>query len=102
MTARAAYRFNEWARFRIEAIGRALKVWVNGVPTAHLLHDKYARGPIALKIHSFPANGDAAQEQDLIRYRNVRILTGDLARHAQPIDLPAREADPTQKILPRP
>jgi hypothetical protein len=100
--ARSAYRFNEWARFRVEAIGRTLKVWVNGVPTAHLLHDKYTRGPIALKIHSFSAKGDAAQEQNLIRFRHVRILTADLARHALPMDLPACEADPTQKILPRP
>lgn len=100
--ARSAYRFNEWARFRIEAVGRALKVWVNGVPTAHLLHDKYTRGPIALKIHSFGANGDAAQETNLIRYRNIRILTTDLGSHALPMDLPAREADPTQTVLPRP
>ena len=100
--ARSAYRFNEWARFRIEAVGRTLKIWVNGIPTAHLLHDKYTRGPIALKIHSFPAQGDAAQEKNLIRFRNVRILTTDLARHAHPMDLPAREADSTQKILPRP
>lgn len=99
---RTAYRFNEWARFRIEAVGRTLKVWVNDIPTAHLLHDKYSRGPIALKIHSFPATGDAAQEKNLIRYRHIRILTADLARHAQPMDLPARETDPTQKILPRP
>jgi hypothetical protein len=100
--ARGAYRFDEWARFRIEAVGRTLKVWVNGVPTAHLLHDKYTRGPIAFKIHSFGANGDAAQEQNLIRFRRVRILTSDLARHALPMDLPAREADPTQTVLPRP
>ena len=100
--ARTAYKFNEWVRFRIEAVGRTLKVWVNGIPTAHLLHDKYTRGPIALKIHSFPATGDAAQEKNLIRYRNVRILTTDLSRHAQPMDIPAREADPTQKVLPKP
>ncbi|MBL9186817.1 MAG: DUF1080 domain-containing protein [Opitutaceae bacterium] len=100
--ARSAYRFNEWARFRIEAVGRTLKVWVNGIPTAHLLHDKYTRGPIALKIHSFPATGDITQEKNLIRFRNIRILTADLARHAQPMDLPARVADPTQKILPKP
>ncbi len=100
--ARGAFRFNEWAHFRIEAIGRTLKVWVNGIPTAHLLHDKYTRGPIALKIHSFSAKGDPEQEKNLIRFRRVRILTTDPARHARPIDLPAREADPTQKILPRP
>lgn len=100
--ARTAYHFNEWARFRIEAIGRTLKVWVNGIPTAHLLHDKYTRGYIALKIHSFPAKGDPEQEKNLIRYRNIRIITDAPARFAQPIDLPARDADPTQKILPKP
>jgi hypothetical protein len=100
--ARGAYRFNEWARFRIEAIGRTLKVWVNGIPTAHLLHDKYPQGYLALKIHSFPATGDPAQEKNLIRYRNIRIITADPARFAQPMDLPAREADPKQTVLPRP
>lgn len=99
---RTAYHFNEWARVRIEAIGREIKVWVNGIPTAHLLHDKYTRGPIAFKIHSFPATGDAAQEENRIRYRNIRILTAQPAQFAQPMDLPAREADPTQTILPHP
>jgi hypothetical protein len=99
---RAAYRFNEWARFRVEAIGGTIKVWVNDVPTAHLLHDKYVRGYIALKIHSFGAKGDDAQEKNLIRFRSIRIITTDPARFAQAMDLPARAADPTQRILPRP
>ncbi|MSU49604.1 MAG: DUF1080 domain-containing protein [Opitutus sp.] len=99
---RTAYKFNAWARFRIEAIGREIKIWVNGIPTAHLLHDKYTRGPIAFKIHSFPASGDVAQEKNLIRWKNIRILTTDLARFAQPMDLPALEADPTQTVLPKP
>lgn len=100
--ARTAYKFNEWIRIRIEAIGRTLKVWVNGIPTAHLVHDKYSRGYIAFKIHSFGATGDPAQEKNLIHFKNVRIITENPARFAQPMDLPAREADPTQKILPKP
>jgi hypothetical protein len=100
--ARGAYTFNAWARFRIEAIGPDLKVWVNGIPTAHLANDKYSRGPIAFKIHSFPATGDAAAEKNLIRFKNVRIITEQPARFAQPMDLPARSADPTQKVLPKP
>jgi hypothetical protein len=99
---RTAYKFNEWARFRIEAVGRVIKVWVNGIPTAHLLDDTYPRGPIAFKIHSFAAKGDAAQEKNLIRWKNVRILTTDLARYAQPMDLPALPRDPTQTVLPKP
>ncbi len=101
-SGRKAYRFNEWARFRIEAIGREMKVWVNGIPTAHLLHDKYKRGYLALKIHSFAANGDPAAEKNLIRFRDIRIITEKPARFAKPMDLPAREADPTQTILPKP
>jgi len=99
---RTAYKFNEWARFRIEAIGGVIKIWVNGIPTAHLIDGKYTRGPIAFKIHSFAATGDAALEKNLIRWKNVRVLTADLTRYAQPMDLPAREADPTQKVLPKP
>ena len=99
---RTAYKFNEWARFRIEAVGSTVKIWVNGIPTAHLIDDKYTRGPIAFKIHSFPAKGDAAQEKNLIRFKNIRILTTDLVRYAQPIDLPALPRDPTQTVLPKP
>ncbi len=100
--ARTAYKFNEWVRFRVEAIGRSLKVWVNGTPTAHLIHDKYTRGYVAFKIHSFAATGNPAQERNLIRFRNVRVITENPASFAQPMDLPARETDPAQKILPKP
>lgn len=101
-SGRKAYRFNEWARFRIEAIGRDLKVWVNGIPTAHLVHDKHARGYIALKIHALGAKGDPAGEKNLIRFRDIRIITEKPARFAKAMDLPARAADATQTILPKP
>ncbi len=100
--ARTAYQFNKWVRIRIEAIGGTLKVWVDGIPTTHLVHDKYTRGTIAFKIHSFGATGDPEQEKNLIHFKNVRIITENPARFAQPMDLPIREADPTQKILPKP
>ena len=100
--ARSAFKFNEWARFRIEAVGPVIKIWVNGVPTAHLRDDKYTHGPIAFKIHSLAANGKAEQEKNLIRFKNIRILTTDLARYAQPLDLPALPPDPKQTILPKP
>ena len=75
---------------------------IGSFPTAHLLDDKYTRGPIAFKIHSFPATGNAEQEKNLIRWKNIRILTTDLARYAQPMDLPALPRDPTQTVLPKP
>ena len=42
------------------------------------------------------------RRKKLIRYRDIRIITENPARYARPMDLPAREADPTQTILPKP
>lgn len=92
--ARAAYRHGEWTRFRIEAIGRALKVWVNDVPVTHLLDDKYREGYLALKVHSLPATAKPEQESYRVHFRHLRILTHDVARFARPMDLPGREALP--------
>jgi hypothetical protein len=92
--ARAAYHHGEWTRFRVEAIGRAIKVWVNGVPVTHLLDDKYPRGPLALKVHSLPATAKAEAETHRVHFRNLRIITENPARFAQPMDLPGRAANP--------
>jgi len=66
------------------------------------MNDKYTRGYVAFKIHSFAANGDAALEKNLVHFKNVRIVTENPTRYALPMDLPARAADPTQTVLPKP
>ena len=43
---RAAFKLGEWAHFRIECIGPTIKVWVNGVPTCHLVDEKYRKGAL--------------------------------------------------------
>ena len=70
--AREAFHIGEWNHFRIEAIGNHIKIWVNGVPTTNLLHNKYTKGPIAIKIHSM--GDDPEKENVLMRYRNIRII----------------------------
>lgn len=85
---RAAFRLGEWAHLRVEAIGPSLRTWVNGVPTCNLVDSTYAKGPIALKIHSLGDN--AAGESIGVHYRNIRLITDDPARFARPMDLPAR------------
>lgn len=87
---RAAFRLGAWNHLRVEAIGDSLRVWVNGVPTCHLVDDRYPRGPIALKIHALGDRPD--QEAIAVRYRRIRILTTDLAAHTWPTGLPARPA----------
>ena len=91
--ARAAFRLGEWAHFRIECIGSTIKVWVNGVPTAHLVDEKYAAGYIAFKIHSL--NSGPRENQPAIRLKNIRILTDHPERFVRPMDLPPRRAPTT-------
>lgn len=82
--AQRAFRIGEWNRFRVEAIGDSIRTWVNGVPAANLVDDMTARGFVALQVHSVP--DDPAMAGLEARFRNIRILTGDAAKHATPPD----------------
>ncbi len=101
---RAAFRLGDWAHFRIESLGPAIKVWVNGVPTCHLWDEKYRSGGIAFKIHSVGSGPKAGQTA--IRLKNIRIITEHPERYTLPMELPPRRA-PTEpgkfdKAKPRP
>lgn len=72
---RAAFKSGEWNRYRIEAIGSAVRIWVNGTQTANLLDDGSPTGFIALQVHSIDKKEfDGTQ----VRWRNVRIKTANL------------------------
>jgi hypothetical protein len=90
---RAAFKLGEWAHFRIECIGPTIKVWVNGVPTCHLVDEKYRKGVIAFKIHAL--GNDPKATQNVIRFKNIRILTEQPERYVMPMELPPRRA-PTE------
>jgi hypothetical protein len=90
---RAAFKLGEWAHFRIECLGPTIKVWVNGVPTCHLVDEKYRKGSIAFKIHSVGNNPKATE--NAIRLKNIRIITQQPERYALPMELPPRRA-PTE------
>jgi len=47
-----AFRHGEWNHYRIEAIGNNIKVWVNGIQTAHIVDDMTDEGFIALQVYS--------------------------------------------------
>ena len=90
---RAAFKLGEWAHIRIECIGPTIKVWVNGVPTCHLVDKKYSKGVIAFKIHAL---GNSPKDTtSVIRLKNIRIITGHPERYALPMALPPRHA-PTE------
>jgi len=70
--ARAAFKQNQWNRYRIEAVGDRMRTWVNDVPAADLKDDMTSTGFIALQVHG------SKQAGKKIKWRNIRIqdLTG--------------------------
>jgi hypothetical protein len=72
---RDAFNNGEWNRFRVEAIGDTLNVWVNGIQTARLVDDMTRTGFIGLQVHSI---GDPGLAGKTVKWRNLRILAEDL------------------------
>jgi hypothetical protein len=70
-----AYRKGAWNSCRIECIGDVIRVWINRVPTAHLVDNMTSKGFIALQVHSISKPEEVGQQ---IRWRNIRIQTKDL------------------------
>jgi hypothetical protein len=60
-----AFQPTEWNRYRIEAVGDSLKIWVNEVLTAAYRDTVDAAGPIGLQHHG--------EDGKVYRYRNLRI-----------------------------
>ncbi len=73
--AKSAYRYGEWNRLRIEAIGRSLRTWVNGIAVSHVVDAQTAEGFIALQVHS--VSGDEAAGRRIL-WRNLYIQTTGL------------------------
>lgn len=74
-TGKKAYKKGEWNKCRIECIGNVIRIWVNRIPTAHLVDNMTSKGFIALQVHSI---GKDEQPGKQIRWRNIRIQTKDL------------------------
>lgn len=70
-----AFRNGTWNKYRVEAIGHDLRIWINGINTANLVDDMTAKGFIALQVHSI---GNKEAEGRTVSWRNIRIRTSDL------------------------
>jgi hypothetical protein len=70
-----AYKQRDWNHARIECIGPVIRIWLNGVPTAHLIDDLTTRGFIALQVHAVTKAENSGQQ---VRWRNIRIQTKNL------------------------
>lgn len=72
---RTAFKNNEWNKYRIEAVGNSIRIWVNDVCTTFIEDDVTSAGFIALQVHGV---GSEEEEGRQVKWRNVRILTTDL------------------------
>ncbi|MDR2475573.1 MAG: DUF1080 domain-containing protein [Bacteroidales bacterium] len=73
--AKKAYKPAEWNTARIEAAGKSIRTWINGVPCAEIWDDAIPRGFIALQVHQIENKKD---EGKLIAWKNIRICTANL------------------------
>ncbi len=55
--AKSAYKNKQWNKFRVEAIGNSIRVWLNGIPTADIIDDKTLSGFIALQVNRLVQSG---------------------------------------------
>jgi len=69
--ARAAFRKGEWNQYRVLAVGKSIKTWINGVPVADLTDEKsnMPSGFIGLQVHGIK-RGTGPYE---VRWRNLSI-----------------------------
>ncbi len=74
--AKTAYKNEQWNKYRVEAIGNNICVWLNGVQTADLIDDMTPKGFIALQVHAIGDNKE--KEGKTVQYRNIRIMTENL------------------------
>ncbi len=78
-TAQKAFKQNEWNKIRVEAIGKTIRTWLNGVPTSNLTDDMDSTGFIALQVHG--VGNDAKKAGIAVQWKNIRIMTSDLSKY---------------------
>lgn len=66
--AQAAFKNNQWNKYRIEAIGNNLKTFINGVPVTNITDNTTATGFIGLQVHSTKVPRPME-----VAWRNIRI-----------------------------
>ena len=73
---RNAYKKGDWNKYRIEAFGDTIRIWLNGVNTSNLLDNTTSKGFIAFQVHSIGRN--ESQDGKEIKWKNIRIMTENI------------------------
>jgi hypothetical protein len=75
MSAKKAFKNNQWNKYRIECFGTSNRTFVNGIPAAHLVDDVTTKGFIGLQLHANNPTDPIPPGNHQIRFRNIRIQT---------------------------
>lgn len=78
----AAFKNNTWNKYRIEAVGTSIRIWVNDICTAFVEDDVSSSGFIALQVHGV---GTEEEEGRQVKWRNIRIMTEDLSEEMKEV-----------------
>ncbi|MFC3120725.1 3-keto-disaccharide hydrolase [Agaribacter flavus] len=68
-----AYKHLSWNKYKIQAKGSDIKIWVNDILTTHVKDTKLREGYIGIQhhgSHNFAKNGDRT---NTVRFRNIKI-----------------------------
>lgn len=68
-----AYKHLEWNRYRIQAIGPEIMIWVNGVLITHVIDEKTATGFIGIQHHGSKNFEQTGDRSNIVKFRNIRI-----------------------------
>ncbi len=69
---KSAFKNNAWNKYRIEAVGDLIHIWVNDICTAAVKDSVSDTGFIALQVHGV---GTKEEEGRQVKWRNIRIKT---------------------------
>ena len=69
----------EWNKIRVEAVGSTIRTYINDINFANLVDDARSEGFIALQVHGI-GNNEALEGKE-IRWKNIRILTGEPGKY---------------------
>ncbi len=81
---RKGFKNDVWNKYRIEAIGPSIRVWVNGIQTANLRDDLTSEGFIGLQVHDI--GKDSSMVGKTVQWRNIKIATNNLEKLQTPDD----------------
>jgi len=75
--SKPAYKFGEWNHFRIEAIGKRMRVWINAQPVSDVIDDGHDQGFFGLQVHSISSAEEAGRTTT---WKNLVVKTQALKR----------------------